>query len=80
VAGNAVLKVQFMPPNSHDDQGNSTIDSTDISAGLPTLKEAKMTCDFEADVRWALGLDQEQDFRVLALDNPPRIAVDVARP
>jgi len=80
VAGSAVLKVQFMPANSHNDQGNSTIDSTDITPGLPTLKEAKMTCDFEADVQWALGLDQEQDFRVITLDSPPRIAIDVAHP
>jgi hypothetical protein len=80
VAGTAVLQVRFRPANAHDDQGASMIDSTDIMPAFTTLLEAKLFCDFEADVAWAVGLSQEADFRVLELDNPPRIVVDVGHP
>ena len=80
IAGAALLQVRFTPANAHDDQGASTIDSNEIKPALATLQEAEETCDFEADVVWALGLSQEVDFRVLELDNPPRVAVDVAHP
>ena len=80
IAGTAILRVQFTPANAHDEQGALTVDATEVTPGLTTLLEAEETCDFEADVQWALGLNQEVDFRVLELDNPPRIAVDVAYP
>ncbi len=80
IDGDALLQVRFTPANAHDDQGSMTIDSNQLMPALTTLLEAEQTCDFEADVAWALGLSQEVDFRVLELDNPPRIAVDVAHP
>ena len=80
IAGTAILRVQFTPANAHDEQGAPAIDATEVTPALTTLLEAEQTCDFEADVQWALGLTQEVDFRVLELDNPPRIAVDVAHP
>jgi hypothetical protein len=78
--GNAFLQVHFTPVDAHNDQGQSTIGATDLTPGLTTLQEARLTCDFEAVGNWVLGLSQEVDFRVLELDNPPRIAVDVAHP
>jgi hypothetical protein len=80
VAGNAFLQVHFTPVDAHNDQGQSTIGATDLTPGLTTLQEATLTCDFEAVGNWVLGLSQEVDFRVLELDNPPRIAVEVAHP
>jgi len=80
VMGTAFLEVHFTPVDAHDDQGQSTIDSTDLTPGLTTLQEAVLTCDFEAVGNWVLGLSQGVDFRVIELDSPPRIAVDVAHP
>ena len=80
IAGTALLQVRFTPANAHDDQGQPTFGSTELLPALTTLLEAEQTCDFEADVAWALGLSQEVDFRVIELDAPPRIAVDVAHP
>ena len=80
VTGNAFLQVHFTPVDAHNDQGQSTISATGLTPGLTTLQEATLTCDFEAVGYWVLGLSQEVDFRVLELDNPPRIAVDVAHP
>ncbi len=80
IAGVAILHVRFANTNAHNQQGTPTAATTEISPGLPTLLEAERTCDFEAVVVWALGLSQQVDFRVTELDNPPRIAVDVAHP
>jgi hypothetical protein len=80
VTGSAFLEVHFTPVDAHDAQGQSTITSTDLTPGLTTLQEARQTCDFEAVGNWVLGLSQEVDFRVIELDNPARIAVDVAHP
>jgi hypothetical protein len=80
IAGAALLQVRFTPANAHDDQGNPTISANQFTPALTTLLELEKTCDFEADVVWALGLSQEVDFRVLELDSPPRIVVDVAHP
>ncbi len=80
IAGAALLQVRFTPANAHDDQGQPTFGSTELMPALTTLLEAEQTCDFEADVVWALGLSQEVDFRVIELDAPPRLAVDIAHP
>jgi hypothetical protein len=79
VTGNAFLQVHFTPVDAHIGS-QSTISATDLTPGLTTLQEVTLTCDFEAVGNWALGLSQEVDFRVIELDNPPRIAVDVAHP
>jgi hypothetical protein len=80
LAGTAILQVRFSNTNAHDEQGATTAPATELAPGLPNLLEAKQTCDFEAVVVWALGLSEAADFRVIELDNPPRVAVDVAQP
>ena len=80
VTGNAFLQVYFSPVDAHNDQGQSTIDATDMTPGLTTLQQATLTCDFEAVGTWVLGLSQQVDFRVVELDSPPRLAVDVGHP
>ncbi len=80
IGGTALLQVRFTPANAHNETGASTVDSNELITALTTLLEAESTCDFEADVIWVLGLASEVDFRVLELDSPPRIAVDVAHP
>jgi hypothetical protein len=53
---------------------------SELKPGLPNLVEAELTGDFEAVLTWALGVNQEADFRVLTLDGPPRLVVDVGHP
>jgi len=47
---------------------------------LPNLVEAELTGDFEAVLTWVLGVKEEADFRVLTLESPPRLVVDVGHP
>jgi hypothetical protein len=49
----------------------------ELKPGLPSLAEAELTGDFEAVLTWVLGVNQQADFRVLALESPPRLVVDV---
>ncbi len=82
IAGSAFLSVRFEPAAAHDpDTGTPTYTGPlEIAAGLPALIEAERTGDFEAVLSWALGLSQEVDFRVYSLEDPFRIAIDVAHP
>lgn len=51
--------------------------STDLNLGLPAIKQAKLTGDFEGYVHWSLGVDGPGFIRVMTLTNPTRLAVDV---
>lgn len=80
VTGSAVLSVLFRPAYAHDlDKGESTIPVADRSRspGFPAIKDIRMTCDFEADVEWALGVAAKNKYRVLELKNPTRLVIDV---
>ena len=52
----------------------------ELKPGLPNLVEAELTGDFEAVLIWVLGVNEEADFRVLTLESPPRLVVDVGHP
>ena len=51
--------------------------STDLHLGLPAIKEARRTGDFEGNVHWSLGIDGPGFVRVTTLTNPTRLVVDV---
>lgn len=72
-----VLLVQMMPAHAHDEQGNATVSDRDRTLDLPNLKQAKLICDFEADVQWALGVSKRKAYRVLELKDPSRLVVDI---
>ena len=52
----------------------------ELKPGLPNLVEAELTGDFEAVLTWVLGVNEEADFRVLTLESPARLVVDVGHP
>ncbi len=73
----AVLRVQLLPAVAHTEAGAPMPFSRDQTLGLPVLARAVLTCDFEADVAWALGMSARASFRVLRLRAPTRLVVDV---
>jgi hypothetical protein len=84
VAGGAVLLVRMEPASGFDLEtpegrlvykGPRRIEGS--SAGTSSLKEVVRTGDFEAVLAWAIGVEQQVDFRVRALDNPARLVVDL---
>ncbi|MGB2694678.1 MAG: hypothetical protein WBD55_05755 [Dehalococcoidia bacterium] len=80
VLGNSFLVVRFIATNAHDEAGDPTINATELLPALPSLVEAQQICDFEADVQWALGLDQEVDFSVIEQENPYALILEIRHP
>lgn len=76
--GRAWLRVRFSPAQAHTDAGATTIPRRRIPANLPATLEAVLVCDVEADVTWVLAADRVAPVRLLSLDGPPRVVIDVA--
>lgn len=70
------LRIQLRPAAAHED-GAATIEDRDRAPGLPILRTARLTCDFEASVEWVLGLAARTSIRVFTLGSPDRLVVDV---
>lgn len=77
IGGQALLRVALVPAQAHDDNGQPTVVERERKPGLPVLREMKLTCDFEADVTWVLGLERASPFRVQELSAPARLVVDL---
>lgn len=78
VAGGAWLEVRLQPAAAHTESGAPTIDARDRREDLPIVRHLVMTCDFEADVTWVIGVASPERYRILELADPPRLVVDVA--
>lgn len=72
----AALVVRLDPAQAHVDY-QPTITERRRSPGLDALKEMVVTCDFEGQVEWALGLAGRVPFRVFRLRQPTRLVLDV---
>jgi hypothetical protein len=77
LAGDGWLEIRLQPAAAHDEAGNATVEARAFGPDLPVLSELRLTCDFEADVTWVLGLRSPNRYRVLELSNPVRLVVDV---
>lgn len=75
--GEGWLRVSLRPAYAHTERGEPTVAERERRIGFPNLKELKMVCDFEADVEWALGLSSPERYRVLELQGPARLVLDV---
>jgi hypothetical protein len=79
VLGDGWLRVRLELASAHDDQGKATIAERDRQRqlSLGVLRELVLTCDFEGQVVWVLGLASPNRYRLLELTDPPRLVVDV---
>jgi hypothetical protein len=75
-AGPAQIVVRFSPANAHNDAGNSTIPAQSFLPAYPSIKELRLTCDFEAVTTWAIGAE-ERYYTVTTSQSPAQIVVDV---
>ncbi len=76
VAGGAALRVRLDPAQAHIGY-EPTIRERRRRPELETLRELVLTCDFEGQVEWALGIAGQVPFRVFTLREPVRLVVDV---
>lgn len=75
--GDGWLEIRFQPAAAHNEEGKPTIENRERAPNHKILKELKLTCDFEADATWVLGVSTPNKYRVLELENPIRLAVDI---
>ncbi len=81
VAGQATLLVRLEPAQAHaerEGEMQSTLTERDRRLDQPLVRQLTLTCDFEGQVAWAIGLAERRPFRVMELQHPPRLVVDVA--
>ncbi|HEX8824843.1 MAG TPA: hypothetical protein VF794_33295 [Archangium sp.] len=76
IAGQGWLQVRLQPAQAHAD-GKATVTQREHKPKLPVLAELEMTCDFEAEATWVLGVKNPNKYRVLELKEPTRLVVDV---
>lgn len=77
VAGDGWLQVRFNGAAAHTEKGEVTVAERERKLTLPVLRELELTCDFEGEVTWVLGVARPNPFRVQELKNPARLVVDV---
>jgi hypothetical protein len=80
VDGEAILQVRFDATQAHNDAGQLTIDALEIEGPGNSIIEAESFCDFEGVVQWAIGTSGEENFKVVFLENPNRVVIDVRWP
>jgi hypothetical protein len=81
VDGSSFLGLVMRGGTKQTDAGTSSYDgSTDIAAGFPALVHLIEAGDFERQSTWYLGLTGEACVRVLLLEGPPRLVIDVEHP
>jgi hypothetical protein len=71
------LWVRLSPAQAHTEAGTTTIKQPERQLEMPVLKGLKLSCDFEGEVSWVLGLSLEKKYRVSELSGPPRLVVDI---
>lgn len=79
LTGNGGLEIRFSPAQAHTDSGTPTIFFSDNeqNPSYTIIKKLRSTCDFEGNVTWVVGVSKANKYRVLTLENPTRLAVDI---
>ncbi len=85
IEGAAFLQVRFTPAFAHNDLGETTFSlPEEFSANLPAILEIQQSCDFEGELTFVFGLDEQAEFKVGYLTAPltrvETIAIDVENP
>ena len=77
VQGATRVVVRLSPAQAHTDEGVATVKGLERHLTLPVLQELELSCDFEGEVSWVLGLSARRPYRVSELASPPRLVVDI---
>jgi hypothetical protein len=82
IEGEAILAVQMSPARAHevvDNQRQPTLEA-DVTPRHDAINHAAQFCDHHGGVSWAFGINGHQEYRVMTLDSPTRLVVDVLHP
>jgi hypothetical protein len=76
IAGQGWLQVRVQPAQAHEGT-QVTVAERKRKPALPIVQEMELTCDFEGEVTWVLGVKSPNKYRVMELKGPTRLVVDV---
>ena len=83
VQGDGWLRVRLEPARAHEFRDDTlavvTVTERNRDLSLPTLDQLVLICDFEAQVEWVLGVASPNRYRVMELERPARLVVDIRR-
>lgn len=77
VAGDAWLQITLRGTQAHTDAGQATVQQRERRLQMPIVKELEFICDFEGVVEIVLGVSTPNRYRVVELQNPTRLIVDI---
>lgn len=77
VAGAAYLEIHLEPAQAHDEQGRTTLPEWSLPPSLTVIRDLQKSCEFEAHLDWVVGLPAARPFRVMELDEPSRLVIDL---
>lgn len=77
IVGNAKLLVRFSPANGHNDQGKITYGALRRTYALPGIIQVVNAGDFEAVLRFGVGVAHKAPFHMYTLANPSRVVIDI---
>lgn len=85
IEGTTFLQVRFTPSRAHNEDGDTTYSlPDDFGASLPAIVEIQQSCDFEGELTFVFGLDEQADFKVGYLTAPltrvETIVIDIENP
>ena len=81
VEGSSFLRLTMRGGSKQTDDNTSSYDGpTDLNPELPVLVDLIEGGDFERQSTWYLGLTSEACVRVLLLEDPARVVIDVEHP
>lgn len=81
VDGTSFLRLTMRGGSKQTDEGTSSYDGpTSFDVGSAALVHLVETGDFERQSTWVFGLGAESCVRVLLLDDPARVVIDVEHP
>jgi hypothetical protein len=77
VSGDGWLLVRFNTAQAHNEKGEATVEPREQKLNFPIIREIEFICDFEGEVSLVLGVSSPNKYRVIELNNPSRLAIDV---
>lgn len=80
VAGNATLLVRFSQASGHNNAGQVTYGPASRTYALPQMIQCVNAGDYEAVLRFGVGVAAKAPFHMFTLTNPSRVVIDIAAP
>ncbi|HXP19323.1 MAG TPA: hypothetical protein VN840_06735 [Streptosporangiaceae bacterium] len=80
VAGSARLLVRFFGASGHNPDGRISYGALRRTYALPGVMQVVNAGDFEAVLRFGVGVARREPFRIFTLSNPSRVVIDLTTP